>query len=253
VYNKIFTKILDSSVWLEPTPTRIVWITLLAAMDEEGFCSFAAVGNVAGRARVSVEEAKTALEILAAPDPESSDPDNEGRRIERVAGGWMVLNATKYRDIVSRANAQEKTKERVRRFREKNKLGGIPVTVGNGSDTVGYASVLQSEAYTETKKTSLKEEIETLYLAYPRHTAPEAARKAIEKALKKKPFAELLPIVQAYAIQTATKITEGKLEKDFIPHPSTWFNQGRYDDDDLKPAPQYEIVEVSPDEWWGKK
>jgi hypothetical protein len=143
MYNKIFSKILDSSVWLEPTPTRIVWITLLAAMDEEGFCSFAAIGNVAGRARVTLEEAKTALEILASPDPESSDPDNEGRRIERVSGGWVVLNATKYRDIVSRANAQEKTRERVKKFREKKKLCNVDVTPCN-------ESVLPSEAVSQT-------------------------------------------------------------------------------------------------------
>ena len=150
MYNKIFTKILDSSVWLEPTPIRIVWITLLAAMDEDGFCSFAAVGNVAGRARVTIEEARNALEILASPDPESSDPDNEGRRIERVSGGWIVLNATKYRELVSRANAQEKTRERVRRFREKSSSNGH-VTPCNASETVGNDPVTPSEAYTETE------------------------------------------------------------------------------------------------------
>ena len=34
MYNKLFTKILDSSIWLAPDPVRLVWITLLAAMDE---------------------------------------------------------------------------------------------------------------------------------------------------------------------------------------------------------------------------
>lgn len=155
MYNKIFGKILDSSVWLEPTPTRIVWITLLAAMDEDGFCSFAAIGNVAGRARVTVEEAKAALEILSAPDSESSDPDNEGRRIERVSGGWIVLNATKYRDIVSRANAQEKTRERVKRFREKNKSSNDDVTLCNGEDTDGNVLVLSSEAVSESNTEKL--------------------------------------------------------------------------------------------------
>jgi hypothetical protein len=149
MYNKIFAKILDSSVWLEPTPTRIVWITLLAAMDENGFCSFAAVGNVAARARVTLEEAKSALQILEAPDPESSDPTNDGRRVERVPGGWIVLNATKYREIVTRANAQEKTNERVRRFREKKRSCNACETLGNGF-------VTPSEAYTEAEEKLLE-------------------------------------------------------------------------------------------------
>ena len=152
MYNKIFTKILDSSIWLEPTPTRIVWITMIAAMDETGFCAFAAVGNIAGRARVSLEEAKKAVEILSNPDVDSGDPDNEGRRIEKVPGGWLVLNAEKYRNIVTRANAQENTRKRVARFRAKS--GNANVTPSNGSVTESNVRVTTSytEAYTDTKQ-----------------------------------------------------------------------------------------------------
>jgi hypothetical protein len=100
---------------------------------------------------------------------------------------------------------------------------------------------------------ALATQCEEIYQAYPRHTAPKIAYKAIEKVLRKKPFDELLAIVQMYATQTQKRIAEGKLEKEYIPHPATWFNQGRYDDDDLKPPPQFEIVEVSPEQWWGKE
>jgi hypothetical protein len=146
MYNKIFTKILDSSVWLEPTSTRIVWITFIAAMDETGFCPFAAVGNVATRARVSEDEARAAISVLEGPDPESSDQDNEGRRIERVPGGWLVLNAPKYRALVTRVNIQDKTRERVRKFRDKKRKSNGHVTVGNDSVTTS-----ETESYTETE------------------------------------------------------------------------------------------------------
>ncbi len=121
MYNKIFTKILDSSVWLEPTPTRIVWFTFLAAMDESGYVQFASAANVAHRARVELAEAETALTCLESPDPHSSDPENEGRRIERVPGGWMILNAAKYRDLISRSVVQEQTRIRVKNYRERLK------------------------------------------------------------------------------------------------------------------------------------
>ena len=91
---------------------------------------------------------------------------------------------------------------------------------------------------------------EELYQAYPRHTAKDAALKAIEKALKKKSFDELLPIVRNYAQNVEKDIAEGRTEKQFIPHPATWFNQGRYEDDDLKPPPQFDVVEVTPQEFW---
>lgn len=99
MYNKLFTKILDSSIWLETTPTRIVWITLLAAMDQDGYAHFSAIGNLAARAGVSQEEAAAAVEALLSPDPNSANPANDGRRIERIPGGFVILNAREYANI----------------------------------------------------------------------------------------------------------------------------------------------------------
>lgn len=127
MYNKLFTKILDSSIWMEPTPTRIVWLTLIAAMDEDGMVQFASIPNVAHRAVVSLEEAEEAIRKLESPDEHSSDPENEGRRIERVNGGWVVLNAHKYRELVTRAVIKEQTRIRVAKYREKKK-GNADVT-----------------------------------------------------------------------------------------------------------------------------
>jgi hypothetical protein len=44
MYNKLFTKILDSTIWLENDATRLVWITFLAVMDEDGFVALSASG-----------------------------------------------------------------------------------------------------------------------------------------------------------------------------------------------------------------
>ncbi len=146
MYNKLFTKILDSSIWLEPDATRIVWLTCIAVMDEEGFVQFASVENLARRANVSLKSAQKAVEQLEGPDPESSDPDNGGRRLERVQGGWMVLNATKYRELVTREVSKAQTRERVKRFRERKKQ---EVTSSNGVIRITNAPVTTSEACTE--------------------------------------------------------------------------------------------------------
>jgi hypothetical protein len=119
MYTKLFTKILDSSIWLEPHPTRIVWITILAAMDEDGFCQFASVPNLAHRALVSKDEAEEAVRVLESPDENSANPEHQGTRIERVPGGWMVLNAKRYQEIVKREHLKVQTRERVKRFRER--------------------------------------------------------------------------------------------------------------------------------------
>jgi hypothetical protein len=148
LYNKIFTKILDSSIWLESDQTRIVWFTFLASMDQDGFCQFAAPANLARRANVDDEAAAIAIRVLESPDPHSSDPDNEGRRIERVNGGWMVLNSSKYRDIVTAAESRNKTRERVAKWRKKRSV--TPVT------QVGNAKVMESETETEAETKSVK-------------------------------------------------------------------------------------------------
>ena len=148
MYNKIFTKILDSSIWLEPTTTRLVWLTFIAAMDEEGFVQFASVANLAHRARVSIEEAQSAVDCLESEDTNSSDPENGGRRAERVPGGWMILNAGKYRDMVTRAVVQEQTRLRVAKHR-KEKKGPC-----NAQVTHTNAPVTQSDTDTDSRSDS---------------------------------------------------------------------------------------------------
>lgn len=147
MYNKLFTKILDSSIWLEPTHIRLVWLTMIAAMDEDGFAQFASVANLAYRARLTEEETQEAVDCLSAPDPNSSDQDFEGRRIERVPGGWQILNASKYREIVTREVAREKTRLRVAKFRESKRA----VTNSNAPVTVVKRPVTPSEADTVSR------------------------------------------------------------------------------------------------------
>ena len=121
MYNKLFTSILDSSIWLEPIHVRIVWITLLAAMDKTGFARFGALQNLADRARVPLKRAEEAVEVLTSPDQRNPGQEHEGRRIERVDGGYLVLNSAKFRDIHDAEMEREANARRVQRWRERQK------------------------------------------------------------------------------------------------------------------------------------
>ena len=120
MYNKLFTKILDSTIWLEPDPYRIVWITLIAAMDEDSNVYFACAENLAMRARVSLADAEAAIACFESPDKRNKGQEYDGRRIERIPGGWHILNGQKYRGLVTRAIMREQNRVRVQRFRDKN-------------------------------------------------------------------------------------------------------------------------------------
>lgn len=150
LYNKLFTKILDSSIWLEADATRIVWFTMLAAMDQDGFVQFASVANLAHRARVDHDAAKTAVAVLEGPDENSSDPDHDGRRIERVPGGWMVLNSEKYKELATREHQRQQTKQRSHDYRERH-APSRSVTPASRSVTPRHENVTPSETETETQ------------------------------------------------------------------------------------------------------
>lgn len=112
---KLYGSILDSSVWSEDAFTRLVWITMLAMADEDGIVR-AATPGLARRSNIPIEACETALVVLSSPDKYSKSPEHDGRRVQAIDGGWVILNHRKYRDMRSRVQAQ--TASRVEKHRE---------------------------------------------------------------------------------------------------------------------------------------
>jgi hypothetical protein len=101
---------------------RVVWITMLALKDRTGFVG----GSVVGLARVAgveLEEFQDAVKRLAAPDKHSQTRDNQGRRIEVVEGGWVVLNAELFENRMKEITKRVGNAKRQREFRKRNKQG----------------------------------------------------------------------------------------------------------------------------------
>ena len=97
MYVKLFSSILTSSIWSQDPSTRLVWITMLAMADVEGYVK-AAPSGLARAANVPVKDCQRALDVFQEPDEESFTKEHEGRRIEKVEGGWLLLNYEKYRE-----------------------------------------------------------------------------------------------------------------------------------------------------------
>lgn len=113
---KIYGSILFSSIWLESSGTRLLWITLLALADQNGNV-VASVRGLARVANITPEECEEGLRVLEAPDPDSKNEEFDGKRVERMKGGWHILNFRRYREM--RTPEQIKTAERVKRFRDR--------------------------------------------------------------------------------------------------------------------------------------
>lgn len=96
-YAKVFSSIADSSIWTMDHKVLRVWIYLLVKCDSTGILE-GSIPGLAHNCLMSREDLEWVMGILQAPDPDSRTPDNEGRRVEVVPGGWKVLNYHLYRD-----------------------------------------------------------------------------------------------------------------------------------------------------------
>ena len=105
-FTKLFGSIVASSIWCEDDKTRIVWVTLLAMANRDGVIE-AAVPGLANAARVSVEDCQRALDKFQSPDPYSRSTAHEGRRVERIDGGFRLLNYEFYRRKLSAEERRE--------------------------------------------------------------------------------------------------------------------------------------------------
>lgn len=141
---KLDCGIIHSSLWAEDSDTKVCWITMLLLADATGFVR-AAASAIAREAGIPAEVARRALELFSSPDDESRTPDNQGKRIEKVDGGYRVLNYEKYRER-DYTNA-----ERQKRFRESQKRNVTGVTPPLRSVTRNAASRKQKQS-TEADK-----------------------------------------------------------------------------------------------------
>lgn len=111
-----------------------------------------------------------------------------------------------------------------RRCQSPQKRGckGTPMKVLQLRSSLSITDFYSLDEKADGKPSAIAEQI---YQSYPRKVGRVAALKAITKAMKAKDPQWLLERVEAYAKAIAWQ------ERQYIPHPATWFNGGRYDDD----------------------
>ncbi len=115
-FTKLFSSIITSTVWMEDNATRIMWIGMLAMANADGVVE-GSIPGLANVCRVTMSEAQAAIDIFLNPDPHSRNPENDGRRMEKVDGGWRILNYGNYRQKTQ--DQIGSAAERMRRYREK--------------------------------------------------------------------------------------------------------------------------------------
>jgi hypothetical protein len=94
-----------------------------------------------------------------------------------------------------------------------------------------------TQALKKNKQSKLKEaqlleekKFDEWYQLYPRKVSKKKAREAFGKALKKIPCEDLMALTKAYMNANETQETLKRENGKFIPHPTTWLNQERWED-----------------------
>ena len=144
-FTKLVPEILQSSIWNESSDVRIVWITLLAAKNEEGYVR-GDCKTIARLANVPIAAVEQAMAAFQEPDLNSHTPDNEGRRICPAPGGWIVLNHALYRGRDERAAHAEYVREWRKGLKIKNNVIKCESQVNTSDIPSASVSVSASES-----------------------------------------------------------------------------------------------------------
>lgn len=151
-YTKLFSSILDSTVWQTPADTRLTWITMLAMADQNGVVS-SSIPGLARRAGVSLEACEQALATFLAPDTYSRTKDHDGRRIEPVHGGWVLLNHAHYRQLREADERREQARIGMQNLRERRKAEAEALTVNGDANLLPKVSQAEASASAGESKT----------------------------------------------------------------------------------------------------
>lgn len=155
---------------------------------------------ISRRTLIPLDVITKGIEELSKPDPFSRDPSEEGRRIILLSAtrdwGWHIVNYTKYSQIRS---AEERRESRAKHYQETK----------------------PREVNQETQQ-----RFERFWSAYPRKVSKLLALKSW---LKIAPDEALANTMVAALIEQKSSQQWLKDNGSFIPHPTTWLNQRRWE------------------------
>lgn len=118
-FTKLDEALFESSLCAAGAVPFAVFMLLLAKAKPPDGVARVSSSAIAGVLRITDEECLKAFAVLQAPDRESRSLENEGRRIERVDGGWLILNYWKYRVMRDPDTRREQNREAAKRWRAK--------------------------------------------------------------------------------------------------------------------------------------
>lgn len=106
----------------------------MLALKDERHQVKGSVGGLAYLAGVTKEQCEAALKKFEGSDPDSSNPDYNGRKIEKCVGGWVILNGEFYQKMMSKDERREYQRVKQAEYRKKNRMLPNGASVASGKE-----------------------------------------------------------------------------------------------------------------------
>ncbi len=236
MYGKIFESAFAGTLYGSGPTVFAVWSFVIAAAKPPGTVELNPK-MLAACLGTDILDVREAIDFLCQPDPDSRNPEQDGRRLIHLGGlQYQVVSFGKYRLMRSDEDRRDYMRDYMR---ERRSCKQQELTKVNESKPLAKLAEAEAEAEAEKKDMAVNgraneslnavgEHFEAFWKAYPRKAKKPAAMKAF---VALKPDAELLEQMLA-AIAKARESSEwlesgGK----YIPHPTTWLNNRRWEDE----------------------
>lgn len=187
---------------------KIVLIVLTSYSDADCQC-FPSIQTIADRSSLSVSSAKRALRLL----------ESDNLIIKNLKRGQSTRYQIRMETIMERLDNKLITKD--------NTEGGVSVTPEDKSKVISLPIINKRSKETGNLITTsgVNLSFENFWAAYPRRIGKGHARRAYAKALK----LEEASVIISAAIEFSNIVSGSDIK--YVPHPTTWLNGERWDDD----------------------
>jgi hypothetical protein len=114
--------LVDSSIWEEPDHVFRVFMAMMSLKDADHVVRYDGY-KLAKRIHMREEMDKVldALKILSSPDNKRPGQEFDGRRIEAVEDGWLLLNGEKYRELAKNEMRKVRQRKAAKAYRDRKK------------------------------------------------------------------------------------------------------------------------------------
>ncbi len=234
MYGKIFRSIYDGTLG-DNWKALITFEQMIVLCDPDGVIDMTpeAISRTTG---IPIEHIKDGIKILESPDPNSRTPGDDGRRIIRLDGhrewGWYIVNHKKYKEKTDIEKIRKQNRDRQRKRRDKLKTSRL------SRDGNAKSRHTDTDTDTDTNKNhmiksktdliSYSDDFLSFWGEYPRKVGKSKAWAAWKKI--KAPASTLKLILKALEWQSKSEQWT-KDNGQYIPHPTTYLNQGRWMDE----------------------